>query len=300
MTRLGLSYRPQVAWLLRTRPDLDFIDVIAENVRPMVRRGRRATVDGPLSRLRAEGRTLIPHGVGLGLGGAELPAPARLDHLCRVAEALDAPFVSEHVAFVRAGGREAGHLLPIARTPASLGVLIDNVRRAQAALPVPLVLENVASLFRWPEDELDEAAFFRALVEATGVGILFDAANAHANAVNHGESIEALLERFPLAAIRYVHMAGGVERGGLYHDTHAHALGEGPLSVLRALCRRLPPPAVVLERDGGFGDRASLEAELAAIGRVLAEARPAPAPVGRPLSPFGGHSFTSNQEGTAP
>ena len=60
---------------------------------------------------------------------------------------------------------EAGHLLPVPRTGAALSVVADNVRRAQAALPVPLALENVAALFGWPEDEMTEAQFLGELVE---------------------------------------------------------------------------------------------------------------------------------------
>ena len=67
--------------------------------------------------LRERGVPVIPHGVRLSLGGAEPLDPARVAHLAACAEALDAPLVSEHVAFVRAGGREAGHLLPVPRTP---------------------------------------------------------------------------------------------------------------------------------------------------------------------------------------
>ncbi len=47
---------------------------------------------------------MIPHGVRLSLGGAD-PVEA---HLAACAAALDAPLVSEHVAFVRAGGHDAG------------------------------------------------------------------------------------------------------------------------------------------------------------------------------------------------
>lgn len=263
MTRLGLSYRPECAWLLHTRPDLDFLDVIAEGLDP-------DGLPAPLAQLVAEGRTVIPHGVGLSLGGAERPARTRLDALARLAERFLAPFVSEHVAFVRAGGVETGHLLPVERSSRGLRVLVDNVRRAQEVLPVPLVLENVACLLRWPGDSMDEAEFLRALVEETGVGLLLDVANAHANAENHDEPVEALLDRLPLHAVRYVHVAGGVRRDGLYHDTHAHPIDDPQLRALQLLTERIPLPAVVLERDGNFGSRAALEAELAAIANVVA------------------------------
>src|SRR5207253_618234 len=108
---------------------------------------------------RRRGVPVVPHGVSLSLGGAEPPSPARLDALARLAARLGAPLVSEHLAFVRAGGLESGHLLPLPWTKAVLQIVVDNVRRAQDALPVPLALENVASLLRWPGAEMDEASF---------------------------------------------------------------------------------------------------------------------------------------------
>src|SRR5256885_6273744 len=44
---------------------------------------------------------------------------------------VDAPLVSEHLAFVRGGGREAGHLLPVPYTRAALDVVVANVRAAK-------------------------------------------------------------------------------------------------------------------------------------------------------------------------
>ena len=50
----------------------------------------------------------------------------------------------------------------------ALDVLVENVRAAQDALPVPLALENVAATLAWPEDELDEPDFLTELVARTG------------------------------------------------------------------------------------------------------------------------------------
>ena len=86
----------------------------------------------------AAGVPVVPHRVRLSLGSAgAAPDPARVGHLAGLAERLGAPLVSEHVAFVRGGGLEAGHLLPVPRTRAALGVLTANVRLAQAGLGVP-------------------------------------------------------------------------------------------------------------------------------------------------------------------
>lgn len=275
---VGLGWRAATALLIDRRPGIALSEVVAENVDP-------AALPRPLAQLVERGLPVIPHGVSLSLGGAQRPDRARLDRLARLAERLRAPLVSEHVAFVRAGGVEAGHLLPLPRTRAMLDVLVENVREAQRALPVPLALENIATLFEWPGAELDEAAFLSELLLRTGAPLLLDVANLYANARNHGFDALAVLDALPLDRIAYVHVAGGVERGGLYHDTHAHPLPDGPLALLAALFERTGPVPVLLERDDRFGTRAALEAELDRIEDVVARSAPRRAPATPALAP---------------
>jgi len=89
---------------------------------------------------------------------------------------------------------------------------------------------------------------------------------------DHGWDLDAFLERAPLERVAYVHVAGGSVADGLYHDTHAHPLGEGPLAVLERVLRRTGPRPVLLERDRNFGGRRELEAELSAIAEVVGHA----------------------------
>ncbi|QSY49987.1 DUF692 domain-containing protein [Streptomyces griseocarneus] len=264
----GVGWRPEIAEDIERLPDIDWVEVVAENVCP-------GHLPAPLERLLERGTTVIPHGVSLGLGGADRPDLARLIALAERAEALGAPLVSEHIAFVRAGGPltgaprvEAGHLLPVPRTRDGLAVLCENVRIAQQVLPVPLALENVAALLNWPDEELTEAQFLGELVERTGVRLLVDVANLHTNHVNRGEDPAEVLDGLPLEAIAYVHVAGGVERGGVWHDTHAHPVGPPVLDVLAELCARTAPPGVLLERDDDFPAADELAAELDAIRAV--------------------------------
>jgi len=91
-------------------------------------------------------------------------------------------------------------------------------------IPAPLVLENIAAYLEWPGAEMDEATFLAEVLERTGELLLLDVANLHANARNlHWDPI-AFLDSLPLELLAYVHVAGGEERQGHYHDTHAHAL----------------------------------------------------------------------------
>lgn len=259
---LGLGWRHELAALPLRRSDLTFVEVVAEALPSC------CPIPPALLAARRRGVQVVPHGVRLSLGGAERPDPMRVAHLAELAVRLESPLVSEHVAFVRAGGREAGHLLPVPRTRAALDVLVANVAEAMAGLPVPLALEPIATLFEWPAAEIDEGDFLTELLDRTGALLLLDVANVWANARNAGTDAVALLDRLPLERIAYVHVAGGTESGGLYHDTHAHPVQPGVLDLLRRLRQRTPVPGVMLERDGRFPPTSELERELRSIAAL--------------------------------
>ncbi|MES9519683.1 DUF692 domain-containing protein [Streptomyces capoamus] len=275
MRRLGtgIGWRPEIADAVEGMPGIDWVEVVAENVCP-------GHLPESLLRLRERGVTVVPHGVSLGLGGADRPDEQRLAALAERAQALGSPLVTEHIAFVRAGGPltasprlEAGHLLPVPRTRDALDVLCENVRTAQAALPVPLALENIAALFAWPDEELTEGQFLSELVERTGVRLLIDVANLHTNHVNRGEDPARALAELPLEAIAYVHVAGGFERDGVWHDSHAHPVPGPVLDILTGLAARVAPPGVLLERDENFPGPGELERELDAVRGAVAAGR---------------------------
>ncbi|WP_405437697.1 DUF692 domain-containing protein [Streptomyces avidinii] len=268
---VGIGWRPEIADAVERLTGLDWVEVVAENVCP-------GHLPESLLRLRERGTRVVPHGVSLGLGGADRPDPAKLAALGERAAALGAPLVTEHIAFVRTSSPvlEAGHLLPVPRTRDALDVLCENVRIAQDALPVPLALENIAALFSWPDEELTEGQFLTELVERTGVRLLIDVANLHTNRVNRGEDPAAVLDAIPLEALAYVHVAGGIERDGVWHDTHAHPVPPVVLDLLAELRSRVDPPGVLLERDDDFPAEAELAGELAAIRAVVTAGPPAP------------------------
>lgn len=274
----GIGWRPEIADAVEAMPGIDWVEAVAENICP-------CHLPDSLLRLRERGVTVVPHGVGLGLGGAECPDPERLTALADRALALGSPLVTEHIAFVRAGGAltasphlEAGHLLPVPRTRDALAVLCENVRIAQDALPVPLAVENIAALINWPDEEMTEGQFLYELVERTGVRLLIDVANLHTNHVNRGEVPAAALDEIPVEAIAYVHVAGGFERDGVWHDSHAHPVPPPVLDILADLTARVEVPGVLLERDENFPEPAELRGEIEAIRETVTAASAARTP----------------------
>lgn len=263
-TALGIAWRPELSWAIENRSHLKFIELLVENL------PTNNTLPEAVKKLQKQGVRIALHGVSLSLGSAERPNPNRLKRLAESAQACNAHIVSEHLAFVRGGGIEAGHLLPLHRRSDAMKKTVENIQITQAALPVPLAVENIASLFRYPDDALTEAEYLREILVSANCLLLLDVANLYANSVNYGFDPVRVLDELPLDRLAYVHIAGGILRDGFYHDTHAHPTGEAPLMLLSELCKRVAPPAVILERDEAFPGEEELDAELQAIQAAIA------------------------------
>jgi uncharacterized protein (UPF0276 family) len=264
---IGIGWRPELALPIHRRVSLGFVEIVAEDFDP------RDSLPEPIEVLRERGVTVIPHGVSLSLGSAEPPDPGRLARLAQLAVRLNAPLVSEHLAFVRGGGVETGHLLPPLRSQESIDIIVENILMAKAALPVPLALENVATLLDWPNPEMDEAMFLSEVLERADVGLLLDVENVYANCRNLGGDALVFLRRLPLERLTYVHVAGGFERDGHYHDSHTHPVPPAVLQLLEELCAMADVPGVMLERDGDFPLGAELNSELDGIAAAVARGR---------------------------
>jgi uncharacterized protein len=260
---LGIGWRPELALLCERRTDLGFVEITVENFVD------RAPLPRSLRQLQDRGVVVIPHGISLSLGGAERVDQARIDRLARMAERCAAPFASEHVAFVRAGPVEIGHLTPIPRTRASVDAVVANVRRVRDTLGVPLALENIAAMFEWPDAEMEESEFVRTILDESGAMLLLDVSNLHANACNLGADTAGLIAGLPLERIAYCHVGGGAEHDGIYMDTHTDPVPPAAIALLRQLAAAARPPGAMLERDGDFPPDADTNRELDAIRDAL-------------------------------
>jgi hypothetical protein len=264
MDAVGLGFRVEVATdLLRDPGAADFVEVVAEScfANPAARREAVA-----LSRVWP----VVPHGVKLSLGSAEGIDVDRAQRLGALARELAAPVITEHVAFVRAGGREIGHLTQVPLRRETVRVVARNLAAARKHLPdVPFYLENPAWTFRWPDDELDEATFFHEIVAATGCDLLLDLGNLYANATNLGADPAAVLAAYPLDRVAMIHIAGGITEDGFYFDTHAHAVPDAVFALLDRFVALRGPVPVVLERDDEFPPFAELRGELSRAKEAL-------------------------------
>jgi uncharacterized protein (UPF0276 family) len=268
--KAGLGWRPELAASIFANLDrIDVVEVIAEDWFDARQRDLRA--------LRLLGRTLpmILHGTSLGLASVHRVDERRLRKIARLIDAVQPSAWSEHLAFVRAGGMEIGHLAAPPRTRATIDGLVANVERAKRITGVAPILENIATLIDPPLSEMNEIEFVHGAIVACGVPLLLDLHNLHANATNFGWDARAFLAAMDDVPIAYVHLAGGRRlSGGRILDDHLHATPDPVFALLAELAsRREEPLTVVLERDGRYPQFDELLAELERAREVVNDGR---------------------------
>ncbi len=284
--RVGIGWRGELAAGIFTHLDkIDLIEVIADDHFRATPRELRA-----LATLAAQ-TPITLHGVTMGLAGSEQVEVRRLDSMARLVDTLQPESWSEHLAFVRAGGIEIGHLAAPPRTPQNVDAAIANIRRAEKIVGRAPLLENIATLIDPPASTLDEAAWTSAIIEGSGADLLLDLHNLYANAFNFGDRPEALLMRFPLHRVRAVHLSGGkwiAEPAGDGNsdgkkkspprvrllDDHVHDVPPEVFELLTLLAEHAPQPLdVIIERDGEYPKFECLLSELEAARTAIAGGR---------------------------
>jgi uncharacterized protein len=251
--RFGLGWRPALAaGILANLERIDLIEVIAEDYFDAPRRDLQA-----LQTLAAQ-VSIVLHGVSLGLASTVRVEPRRLDRIARLIEAVGAETWSEHLAFVRGGGIEIGHLAAPPRNEASIEGGCQNLERAAQIIGCAPSVENIATLVEPPASLLDEAEWIDRIVCGSGVGLLLDLHNLYANAINFGDDPHSLLRRLPLERVNAVHLSGGRWIDGpngarRLLDDHLHDVPAEVFALLSELGRLAPQPLTISSSaTGGF------------------------------------------------
>ncbi|HTD29385.1 MAG TPA: DUF692 family protein, partial [Xanthomonadaceae bacterium] len=202
--RVGIGWRGELAAGIFAHFDrIDLLEVVADDCYRASARELRA-----LSTLAAQVPITL-HGVSMGLAGSEPIATSRIEGMARLVEALQPDSWSEHLAFVRAGGIEIGHLAAPPRTQRNVDAALANIQRATRLVGRAPLLENIATLIEPPASTLDEAEWITNIIDGADAGMLLDLHNLYANALNFGMDPMELMLRLPLHRVRAVHLSGG-------------------------------------------------------------------------------------------
>jgi uncharacterized protein len=271
--RVGLGWRRELAVGIFSHLDrIDVLEVIADDFFDAPQAERRAL------RALAAQTTVVLHGVSLGMASS-IPVDAKLlEKTARLCGEVEPEYWSEHLAFVRAGGLEIGHLTAPPRTDATTEGAAANLERARAVVGSAPLVENIATLIDPPGSDYDEGDWINRIIESSPSDLLLDLHNLHANATNFGYDASEFLKRLPAGRVAAAHLAGGkwVEALGERRllDDHLHDVPEPVYKLLAELAALTPRPlTVILERDGAYPPMEILLRQLDRARQALAEGR---------------------------
>lgn len=269
--RVGIGWRGELAaGIFAYIECIDLLEVIADDHFRAKPKEIRA-----LATLAAQ-TPIVLHGVAMGLAGSEPTETRRIESMARLVDALRPESWSEHLAFVRAGGVEIGHLAAPPRTVRNVDCAVANIERAARIVGRAPLLENIATLLDPPACTLDEAAWTSNIIDGANAGMLLDLHNLYANALNFGRDPSELLLAMPLQRVRAVHLSGGkwIPEPALNHapatpprmrllDDHVHDVPPDVFELLALLAQHAPQSLdVIIERDGEYPEFSQLTAQM--------------------------------------
>lgn len=242
---LGLGLRlPYYDHLFEHWPELDYFEVISENFL-----GEAAAPAHHLTRI-AERYPIVLHGVGLNLLGSEPLDEHYLDRLCRLADRVNAPFVTDHLCWTGHAGMRHHDLLPAPYVPELVEMGAARAAYVQQRLGRPFGLENLSSYVAFRRSTLTEWDFYSRVVEAADCWFMLDVNNVYVSSQNHGFAAEEYLAAIDFSRVLQVHIAGHVrEPSGLIVDTHDHPVCDEVWDLYRQAWRRGGPFPTLLEWD---------------------------------------------------
>jgi hypothetical protein len=254
---LGLGLRLQhYSYLFEHWPAIDYFEIISENF--------MSEADAPRRHLeRVQARyPVVLHGVGLNLLGHEPLDPDYLDALCRLADRVDAPFVTDHLCWTGSHGFSHHDLLPTPYVPELIELAAERAYEVQRKLGRPFGLENLSSYVAFQRSTLSEWDFYTSVVRESGCWFMLDVNNIYVSSVNHGFDPSTYLRGIDYSRVLQVHVAGHTrEPAGNIVDTHASPVCDdvwrlyaeawqlgGPFPTLLEWDDQIPPmPAVIAE-----------------------------------------------------
>lgn len=301
----GATYSPELDELIARRPDL-FPAVELEPQSHWIPTGdqSRPFRQDPrvIERLLAHpGRTLI-HSVAAPVAGTVPPSQAQIDLLARVAAAVRAPYLSEHLSLNETADSHTGFFLPPRQTAAGAAIAERNIGLLRDGVGLPVAIENGVSYLKLRADEWLDSEFLATVATEADCGILLDLHNIYTNARNGREHVAEFLSRLPLDRVWELHLAGGMEVDGFYLDAHSGAIPAELREIARDLVPKLPNlKAVIFEMFPSFLDEAGLavaEAQMEELHEIwaLRGGGVAPAPSLRPMPLETGHPAISPEE----
>jgi len=217
-------------------------------------RPRPAWAGGLLDFYGAQGR-LWGHGVTYSPLSEDAPLRhgewmAQVERDCA---ALQLQGVSEHYGFMGVDGVNVGAPLPPPPVPEVVEAGTAAMGALKRTLGLPVGLENLAMGLS-PDDVEAQPRLLSQILDAVDGYLVLDLHNLWCQAVNFGVDPIALMDAYPLARTRVMHVSGGSwsSHGAvqLRRDTHDGRVPDPVFTLLAEALSRCTPQVVLLEQLG--------------------------------------------------
>jgi uncharacterized protein (UPF0276 family) len=274
---LGVGLRTvHFSHILKHRPEVDWFEIISENF--MDSGGRPRYV---LEQI-AEQYPVVMHGVSLSIGSTD---PLDFDYLAklrRLADHVDARWLSDHLCWTGVAGLNTHDLLPMPLTEESLRHVVERIRTVQDFLERPLVLENPSSYVTFADSTLSEWEFISRMAHEADCGLLLDVNNAYVSSVNHDFDALEYLESVPHDRVVQFHLAGHTNLGTHLIDTHDGHVVDPVWKLYRRAHELTGGASTLLEWDAKIPEFPVVHAEVLKARQCFEAELSEPAPVGAP------------------
>jgi uncharacterized protein (UPF0276 family) len=229
--------------ILDERPAVDWFEIISENY--------MQTAGRPLAFLDAiaERYPIVMHGVSLSIGSTDPLDRAYLSELRELRDRSGARWVSDHLCWTGAAGKNTHDLLPMPYTEEALRHVVDRVRHVQDLLGAPLALENPSTYVEFSASSMPEWEFLGRVAESADCAILLDVNNVYVSAYNHGFDPIAYLDALPFDRVVQLHVAGHTRHDNHIVDTHIGPVDPAVWTLLADAWRRSGGVSILLEWD---------------------------------------------------
>jgi uncharacterized protein (UPF0276 family) len=241
---LGLGLRTvHFPYILEHHPAVDWFEIISENF--MDSGGRPRWV---LEQI-AERYPIVMHGVSMSIGSTDPLDFEYLEKLKRLADAVGARWVSDHLCWTGVAGLNAHDLLPIPLNEQTLKHVVGRIRTVQDFLERPLVLENPSTYVTFADSTLSEWEFISRMAEETDCGLLLDVNNVYVSSVNNDFDPAEYIRNVPHRRVVQFHLAGHTNCRTHLIDTHDGPVIDPVWELYRLAHRLTGGAATLLEWD---------------------------------------------------
>ncbi len=224
----------------------------------------------------AERYPVVMHGVSMSIGSVDPLDFGYLARLRRLADAVGAAWVSDHICWTGVSGVTTHDLLPVPFTEEALAHMAGRVRIVQDVLERPLVLENPSTYVGFTASTMPEEEFVARLATEADCALLLDVNNLYVSAVNHDTDPYRALEILPLDRVVQIHLAGHTDAGTHLVDTHDQPVTPAVWDLYAAVLARTGAVSTLLEWDDKLPSFPELARELDAARERARDRRAVP------------------------